>query len=212
MDIILDENGKVDKDQTRDSIWFVLFPIPNILEVLALSCKCCRSEEERQVLEKAKEFGCQREKASPPKCDVDVEILSQEVRVGDTFNLTVQFNKHSDQCRTVNMYISGSVVYYTGVSSAEVVFESQKVKLEPLQGKEEKVVVRGEDYMHKLVEQGNIHFITTGKVKETGQIITAMKVVSMHKPKLIMMVTGSPRVSEEMHVSVEFTNPFKFNL
>lgn len=25
-------------------------------------------------------------------------------------------------------------------------------------------------------------------------------------------MTGSPRVSEEMYVSVEFTNPFKFSL
>lgn len=55
-------------------------------------------------------------------------------------------------------------------------------------GKEEKVLVRGEDYMHKLVEQANIHIIATGKVKETGQIITAMKVISMHNPKLIVKV------------------------
>lgn len=55
-------------------------------------------------------------------------------------------------------------------------------------GKEEKVSVRGEDYMHKLVEQGNIHFIATGKIKETGQIITAMKVITMHNPKLIVKV------------------------
>lgn len=55
-------------------------------------------------------------------------------------------------------------------------------------GKDEKVLVRGEDYMHKLVEQANIHFIATGKIKETGQIITAMKVISMHNPKLIVKV------------------------
>lgn len=55
-------------------------------------------------------------------------------------------------------------------------------------GKDEKVLVRGEDYMHKLVEQANIHFIATGKIKETGQIITAMKVISMHTPKLLVKV------------------------
>lgn len=55
-------------------------------------------------------------------------------------------------------------------------------------GKEEKVLVRGEDYMHKLVEQGNIYFIATGKIKETRQIITAMKVITMHNPKLIVKV------------------------
>ncbi len=47
-------------------------------------------------------------------------------------------------------------------------------------GKDEKVSVRGEDYMQKLVEQANIHFIATGKIKETGQIITAMKVIDAH--------------------------------
>lgn len=55
-------------------------------------------------------------------------------------------------------------------------------------GKEEKVLVRAEDYMHKLVEQGNIYFIATGKIKETRQIITAMKVLTMHNPKLIVKV------------------------
>ncbi|XP_077083619.1 coagulation factor XIII A chain [Siphateles boraxobius] len=168
--------------------------------------------EERRVLEKAEEFGCQREKSSLPKGDVDVEILNLDVRVGDDFDVTLQFNNRSDQRRSADVYITGTVVYYTGVPSGEVVFKTPKVKLEPLQSKDEKVSVRGEDYMHKLVEQGNIHFIATGKIKETGQIITAMKVITMHNPKLIVTVTGSPRVSEEMHVSVEFTNPFKFSL
>ncbi|XP_067303182.1 coagulation factor XIII A chain [Pseudorasbora parva] len=170
------------------------------------------SPEERRVLEKAEEFGCQREKASLPQGDVDVEIPNLEVRVGDSFDVILQFNNRSDQRRTVDVYITGSVVYYTGVLSGEVVFKTPKVKLEPLQSKEEKVLVRGEDYMHKLVEQGNIHFIATGKIKETGQIITAMKVITMHNPKLIVTVIGSPKVSEDMFVSVEFTNPFKFDL
>lgn len=56
-------------------------------------------------------------------------------------------------------------------------------------GVDEKVLVKGEDYMHKLVEQANIHFIATGKIKETGQIITAMKVITMHNPKLIVKVS-----------------------
>ncbi|XP_056090729.1 coagulation factor XIII A chain [Rhinichthys klamathensis goyatoka] len=168
--------------------------------------------EERRVLEKAEEFGCQREKSSLPKGDVDVEILNLDVRVGDDFDVTLQFNNRSDQRRSADVYITGTVVYYTGVPSGEVVFKTPKVKLEPQQSKEEKVSVRGVDYMHKLVEQGNIHFIATGKIKETGQIITAMKVITMHNPKLIVTVTGSPRVSEEMYVSVEFTNPFKFSL
>uniref|UniRef100_A0A8C1WFL3 protein-glutamine gamma-glutamyltransferase n=1 Tax=Cyprinus carpio TaxID=7962 RepID=A0A8C1WFL3_CYPCA len=150
-----------------------------------------RSPEERRVLEKAEEFGCQQEKASVPQSDVEVEIPNLDVRVGDNFDVTLQFKNNSDQRRSADVYITGTVVYYTGVPSAEVLFKTPKVKLDPLQSKDEKVLVRVEDYMHKLVEQANIHFIATGKIKETGQIITAMK---------------------EMYVSVEFTNPFKFSL
>lgn len=43
-------------------------------------------------------------------------------------------------------------------------------------------------YMKRLVEQANLHFIVTGKIRETGQIITAMKVVTLRNPKLIVEV------------------------
>lgn len=168
--------------------------------------------EERRVLEKAEEFGCQREKASVPQADVEVEILPLEVQRGDDFHLELQFTNHSSQRRVVDIYISGNVVYYTGVPSAEIIFETPVVKLEPQQSKKEKVVVRSKDYQSKLVEQGNLNFIATGKVQETGRIITAMRVVTVHNPKLTVQVTGSPRVAEEMYVTVEFTNPFKFSL
>ena len=50
------------------------------------------------------------------------------------------------------------------------------------------VTVEARDYMKKLVEQANLHFIVTGKVKETGQIISAMKVVTLRNPKLGVVV------------------------
>lgn len=50
------------------------------------------------------------------------------------------------------------------------------------------MAVRSQDYMRKLVEQANLHFIATGKVKETGQIITSMRVVTLHTPKLSVEV------------------------
>uniref|UniRef100_A0A8C1N4C0 protein-glutamine gamma-glutamyltransferase n=1 Tax=Cyprinus carpio TaxID=7962 RepID=A0A8C1N4C0_CYPCA len=118
-----------------------------------------RSPEERRVLEKAEEFGCQREKASVPQSDVEVEIPNLDVRVGDNFDVTLQFKNNSDQRRSADVYITGTVVYYTGVPSAEVLFKTPKVKLEPLQSKDEKVLVRVEDYMHKLVEQCKLHWI-----------------------------------------------------
>lgn len=52
------------------------------------------------------------------------------------------------------------------------------------------VDVQSKSYMKHLVEQGNLHFIITGKVKETGQIVTAMKVVTLRAPKLSVKVSG----------------------
>lgn len=85
------------------------------------------------MLEKAEEFGCQREKASLPQGDVEVEIPNLDVRVGDNFDLTLQFKNSSEQRRTADVYVTGTVVYYTGVPSAEVVFKTPRIKLDPLQ-------------------------------------------------------------------------------
>ncbi len=55
-------------------------------------------------------------------------------------------------------------------------------------GVTEVVTVESKNYMKHLVEQANLHFIVTGKIKETGQIITAMKVVNLRNPKLSVVV------------------------
>lgn len=62
-------------------------------------------------------------------------------------------------------------------------------------GVKETVVVEAKRYMKHLVEQANLHFIVTGKIKETGQIITAMKVVTLHNPELSVKVCPRPSYS-----------------
>ncbi|XP_025761288.1 coagulation factor XIII A chain [Oreochromis niloticus] len=170
------------------------------------------STEERTVLEKAEEYGCKREKSSPPAADVDVVLPNLEISVGDNFELNVEFINKSDERRTVDAYISGSVVYYTGVASTEFLFLTPRVAIDPKTNKKEVASVESKNYMKRLVEQANLHFIVTGKIRETGQIITAMKVVTLRNPKLIVEVSGKGKVSEEMIANVEFTNPFSFNL
>lgn len=54
--------------------------------------------------------------------------------------------------------------------------------------KKEVAIVESKKYMKRLVEQANLHFIVTGKIRETGLIITAMKVVTLRNPKLIIEV------------------------
>lgn len=170
------------------------------------------STEERTVLEKAEEYGCKREKSSPPLSDVDLTLPTLEVAVGDDFEMNLEFVNHSDQRRTINIYISGSVVYYTGVTSAEFLFRDPTVTIGPHKSVKELVTVEAKNYMKHLVEQANLNFIVTGKIKETGQIVSAMKVVTLHNPKLDIKVSGPGKVNEEMMVTVEFTNPFTFSL
>lgn len=68
-----------------------------------------------------------------PEADVEVEILAQEIQLGEDFDLELQFTNHSSQKRVVDIYISGNVVYYTGVPSAEVIFKTLVVSLKPQQ-------------------------------------------------------------------------------
>ncbi|XP_046896125.1 coagulation factor XIII A chain-like [Hypomesus transpacificus] len=170
------------------------------------------SEEERTVMEKAEEFGCNRESVVLPEADVVLELPPLEVRVGEDFHLTLQLTNRSEKRRVVNGYVSGTVVYYTGVTSSEFLFKTPRMTLDPMQTEKEVVPVLYKDYQKHLVEQSNLHFIVTGKVKETGQIVTAMRVVALRNPEIIVQVSGLARVSEEMMVLVEFTNPFSFSL
>ncbi|XP_041925039.1 coagulation factor XIII A chain [Alosa sapidissima] len=170
------------------------------------------SAEERTVLEKAELYGCQRQRVDPPPADVELILPAVEVRVGDDFAVTVELKNLSGKSRTLDLYVSGSVVYYTGVPSSEVIFKRHTLTVEPKSVAREMIAVRADDYMTNLVEQANLHFIVTGKSRETGQIATAMLTVAMRKPKLTVKVSGSPRVREEMFVTVEFTNNFKFDL
>ncbi|CAB1451422.1 unnamed protein product [Pleuronectes platessa] len=170
------------------------------------------SAEERTVLEKAEEYGCKREKSEPPEADVDLVLPTMEISVGDDFELSLEFVNRSDQRRTVDAYISGNVVYYTGVTSSEFLFRTPSVTIEPNSTVKELVDVKSKKYMKHLVEQANLHFIFTGKVEETGQIVTTMKVVTLHNPKVIVEVPGGGKVNEEMMARVQFTNPFTFSL
>ncbi|XP_014842235.1 PREDICTED: coagulation factor XIII A chain isoform X2 [Poecilia mexicana] len=170
------------------------------------------SPEERTVLEKAEEFGCKQEKSSPPEADVDVVLPTLEISVGDDFEFNVEFVNQSLQKRTVEAYVSGSVVYYTGVSSNEFLFKTPTVTVPAQKSVKELMMIESRNYLNHLVEQANLNFIVTGKIKETGRIVSAMKVVTLHTPKLTVEVSGGGRVNEEMMATVQFTNPFSFNL
>ncbi|XP_054457356.1 coagulation factor XIII A chain [Anoplopoma fimbria] len=170
------------------------------------------SAEERAILEKAEEYGCQREKAEPSEADVDLVLPTLDVQLGDDFELSLEFINRSNQHRTVDTHISVNVVFYTGVTSSEFLLRNPTVTIGPNKTVKELVQVESKSYLKNLVEQGNLHVSVTGKVEETGQIVTAMKVYALHNPKLTVTVSDGGKVNEEMTATVEFTNPFTFGL
>lgn len=89
------------------------------------------TSEERTVLEKAEGFGCHREKSRPPEADVDLVLPTLEVPLGQDFELSLEFVNRSDQRRVVEAYISGNVVFYTGVSSGEFLLREPTVTMKP---------------------------------------------------------------------------------
>ena len=66
--------------------------------------------------------------------DFELILHTLEVRVGDDFELTLELKNHSGQRRTLDVYVSGSVVFYTGVPSAEVIFKNPTLSVEPQSG------------------------------------------------------------------------------
>ena len=68
-----------------------------------------------------------------PEADVVLELPPLEVRVGEDFHLTLQLTNRSEKRRVVNGYVSGTVVYYTGVTSSEFLFKTPRMTLDPMQ-------------------------------------------------------------------------------
>lgn len=101
------------------------------MQALSYSCYILGTKEERTVLEKAEEYGCKREKSEPLKADVDVILPTLDVTVGNDFSFEVEFINRSNEDRVVEAYISGNIVYYTGVTSSEFLLRDIAVTIGP---------------------------------------------------------------------------------
>lgn len=68
---------------------------------------------------------------------MDLVLPTLEVTVGNDFELNLEFINRSDQRRVVDIYVSGSVVYYTGVTSTEFLFRDPTVTIGPNKSEED---------------------------------------------------------------------------
>ncbi|GAB5571250.1 coagulation factor XIII A chain isoform X1 [Prionailurus iriomotensis] len=173
-------------------------------------------EEERLALETALMYGAKKslntEGIVKPRSDVDMDFEVEKAVLGRDFKLTITFQNNSPNRYTLSAYLSGNIVFYTGVSKTEFKKETFEVTLEPMSFKKQEVLIRAGEYMSQLLEQGFLHFFVTARVSETRDVLAKQKSTVLAIPKLIIKVRGTRMIGSDMVVTVEFTNPLKETL
>ncbi|KAM4705040.1 coagulation factor XIII A chain [Rhinophrynus dorsalis] len=174
------------------------------------------TEEERLALEAALMYGVKKEireddqQQSVP--DADMDFQADNAVFGSDFKVTLTFNNKSVNRYTVSAFLTGHVVYYTGVFKSEFKNKDLDVTLEPTTTKTVEVVIKSSEYLSQLVEQASLHFFVTARINETKKILAKQKIVVLQVPELLIKAVGEKHVGKEMTVKVEFTNPLKKKL
>ncbi|XP_024408054.2 coagulation factor XIII A chain [Desmodus rotundus] len=173
-------------------------------------------KEERLALETALMYGVKKplntEGIVKSRSDVDMDFEVENAVLGKDFRLTITFQNNSPSAYTISAYLSGNIIFYTGVSKEEFKKETFDVTLEPLSFKKKEVLIRAGEYMGQLLEQATLHFFVTARVNDTGDILAKQKSTVLTIPKIIIKVRGAKMVGSDMVVTVEFTNPLNETL
>ncbi|XP_027978719.1 coagulation factor XIII A chain [Eumetopias jubatus] len=173
-------------------------------------------EEERLALETALMYGAKKplntDGLLKSRSDVVMNFGVENAVLGRDFKLTITFQNNSPNRYTLSAYLSGNIVFYTGVSKTEFKKETFEVELEPMSFKKEEVLIQAGEYMGQLLEQAYLHFFVTARVNETKDVLAKQKSTVLTIPQLIIKVRGTRMVGSDMVVTVEFTNPLKETL
>lgn len=93
------------------------------------------SAEERLALETAVMYGIKKQTTQDtvyqPQTDVEMEFQAQKAVLGSDFKVTITFRNKSRNYYTATTYLSGNIVFYTGVTKNEFKKHSFNAKLEP---------------------------------------------------------------------------------
>uniref|UniRef100_A0A8C5SVU2 Coagulation factor XIII A chain n=1 Tax=Laticauda laticaudata TaxID=8630 RepID=A0A8C5SVU2_LATLA len=95
------------------------------------------TEEERLALDTALMYGVKKSVAEDisSNTEVDMNVVIEDSVLGSDFNVTITFQNKTSKPYTVTAYISGNIVFYTGVPKTEFKNDSFDVTLEPMKGK-----------------------------------------------------------------------------
>lgn len=73
-----------------------------------------------------------------PSAEVEMDFQVEDSTVGSNFKVNVTFKNNTKNHYTVKAYLSGNIVFYTGVSKTEFKNHSFDVTLEPAKCKARK--------------------------------------------------------------------------
>ncbi|ETE68118.1 Coagulation factor XIII A chain [Ophiophagus hannah] len=150
------------------------------------------TEEERLALETALMYGVKKSVAEDitSNTEVDMNVVIKDSVLGSDFNVTITFQNKTSRPYTVTAYISGNVVFYTGVPKTEFKNDSFDVTLEPMKAETLEVLIESSEYMSELLEQASLHFFVTARVNELQKILARQKTVSLKIPQLHLKREG----------------------
>ncbi|XDV46822.1 hypothetical protein PO909_016654 [Leuciscus waleckii] len=179
------------------------------------------SERDKQTMRNAENRGAptrdylpqpQPQPQPQPEARVTMDIQADTIKMGDNFKLTLNINNQTSRTCTINATITGCVSFYTGVVSTTFKLENKAATVNPQNTSKLQINVQAMEYMPYLVEQANLLFVVNGRIQETGQTLSAMRVITLRPPELTIKVNGIPRVGKDLMVLVSFRNPFTFLL
>ncbi|XP_058256307.1 coagulation factor XIII A chain-like [Hemibagrus wyckioides] len=159
-----------------------------------------------------------QEKASPLDSyhstlpDTDVKLCTQATKNNDDLMLTMIFSNLSNEPRTITTKITGKVEYYTGATRTQYTLLTQEVSLKPLEYKQEVITVKSEQYKNFIIGQSFLSFIVYAFIKETSMSLTSMESIYITTPPLLLEVSNTPQVGNEMFAIVGFTNTLGYDL
>ncbi|NXV76204.1 F13A factor, partial [Atlantisia rogersi] len=174
------------------------------------------SAEERLALETAVMYGVKKQTTQDttyqPQTDVEMVFHMQKAVLGSDFKVTITFRNKSRNSYTATTYLSGNIVFYTGVTKSEFKKHSFSAKLEPSSSRAFDVLIKSSEYMSELLDQASFHFFVTARINETGKILAMQKAAILEIPTLQIKTQGETVAGKEMSVTVEFINPLKQTL
>ncbi|NXF88816.1 F13A factor, partial [Eubucco bourcierii] len=169
------------------------------------------SEEERLALETAVMYGVKKQTIQDPtyqpQKDVEMDFQVQNAVLGSDFHVTITFRNRSHNYYTATTFLSGNIVFYTGVTKNEFKKHSFSAKLEPFSSSAFDVAIKSSEYLSDLLDQASFHFFVTARINETGKILALQKATALMIPNLRIKTQGEMVAGKQMSVTVEFTNP-----